>query len=92
MRCEQVAIEKLYYLAHPARRSLMRVRLLMSELSSVTWSHSHLVRAPFTLLASSAAEVWKKKKKEISQLELISPVSCEFKVCPVKLVHVSHQS
>lgn len=87
MRCKQVAIEKLYYLAHPARRSLMRVRVLMSELSSVTWSLSHLVRAPFTLLASSAAEVWKRKKK--SQLELISPVSCEFKVCPVKLSHQS---
>lgn len=50
------------YLAHPARRSLTRVLVLMCKLSSITWSHSHLVRAPFTLLASSAAKEGRKKK------------------------------
>lgn len=55
------------YLAHPARRSLTRVLVLMCKLSSVTWSHSHLVRAPFTLLASSAAKEGRKKKIHIQK-------------------------
>lgn len=76
----------MYYLAHPARRSLTRVWMLMSKLSSITWSHSHLVRAPFTLLASSAA----KGGKKVHASETISPNLSLFKVCSVKLVHLSH--
>lgn len=51
----------MYYLAHPARKSLTRVWVLRSKLSSITWSHSHLVRAPFTQLANSAAQEGGKK-------------------------------
>lgn len=81
--------KKKYYLAHPARRSLTRVWVLMSKLSSITWSHSHLVRAPFTLLASSAAkEGWGGGKVHAS--ETISSNLSQLKVCLVKLVHLSH--
>lgn len=78
----------MYYLAHPARRSLTWVWVLMPKLSSITWSHSHLVRAPFTLLASSAAkEGWEKK---VHTSETISPNLTQLNVCSVKLVHRSH--
>lgn len=77
----------MYYLAHPARRSLTRVWVLMPKLSSITWSNSHLVRAPFTLLASSAAkEGWKK----VHTSETMSPNLTQLKVCSVKSVYLSH--
>lgn len=77
----------MYYLAHPARRSLTRVWVLMSKLSSITWSHSHLVRAPFTLLANSAAkEGWGGGEVHTSETNL----SQLKQVCSVKLVLLSH--
>lgn len=78
----------MYHRAQPARRSLTRVWVLMSKLSSVTWPPSHLVRAPFTLLASSAAkEGW--KNKSLRFRDHFSHLS-QLKVCSGKVVHLSH--
>lgn len=61
---------KLHYLAHPARRTLTRVWVVMCAPTSITWPCSHLVRAPFTLLANSSVGEGMRKKKSASKTTL----------------------